>query len=87
MAAGNQQGRQTRGGDGGPGEAASYLKGAVAELAQLARRHRLDMLCYLLDMAYLEASEQVRLRQRQAGEAAGTDGPDGGPEDWDVRRP
>jgi hypothetical protein len=49
--------------DGGPGEAASYLAGAIAELAQMARRHRLDMLCYLLEMAQLEAEEAVRLRR------------------------
>jgi hypothetical protein len=49
--------------DGGPGEAASYLVEAVAELAQMARRHRLDMLCFLLEMALLEAEEVVRLRR------------------------
>lgn len=48
--------------DGGPGEAAYYLMDAIAELAQLARRHRLDMLCYLLEMAQLEATEQARPR-------------------------
>ncbi len=46
--------------DGGPVEAASFISGAVAELAQLSRRHRLDMLGYLLDMAQLEANEIVR---------------------------
>ncbi|QUS40367.1 hypothetical protein RPMA_17135 [Tardiphaga alba] len=51
-------------GDGGPVEAAHYIKGAVHELARLARRHRLDMLAYLLDMAHLEAEERLRLRGR-----------------------
>ena len=41
--------------DGGPAEAAHYIKGAVHDLARLARRHRLDLLAYLLDMAHLEA--------------------------------
>uniref|UniRef100_Q07L74 Uncharacterized protein n=1 Tax=Rhodopseudomonas palustris (strain BisA53) TaxID=316055 RepID=Q07L74_RHOP5 len=63
MAPAGEQDRPQQGGDGGPGEAASYLEVAVGELAQLARRHRLDMLAYLLEMACLEAGEQVRLRQ------------------------
>ncbi|MGL5168694.1 MAG: hypothetical protein ACRC9K_22675 [Afipia sp.] len=46
--------------DGGPGEAASFISGAVSELAQLSRRHQLNMLGYLLDMAQLEADEIVR---------------------------
>ncbi len=50
--------------DGGPAEAAHYIKGAVHDLARLARRHRLDMLAYLLDMAHLEAEERLRLRRR-----------------------
>ncbi len=55
---------QSRGGDddgdGGPREAARYLLEAVADLARIARRHRLEMLGYLLDMAHLEAEEIVR---------------------------
>jgi hypothetical protein len=50
--------------DGGPAEAAHYIKGAVHDLACLARRHRLEMLAYLLDMAHLEAEERLRLRGR-----------------------
>lgn len=46
--------------DGGPAEAASFISGAVAELAQLSRRHKLNMLGYLLDMVQLEADEIVR---------------------------
>ena len=46
--------------DGGPAEAASLISGAVVELAQLSRRHKLDMLGYLLDMAQLEADEIAR---------------------------
>ena len=55
-------------GDGGPAEAAHYIKSAVHDLARLARRHRLDMLAYLLDMAHLEAEERLRwlFRRSQA---------------------
>ncbi len=47
-------------GGGGPAEAASLISEAVAELIQLSRRHRLDMLAHLLEMAKLEADEFVR---------------------------
>jgi len=50
------------GADGGPIEAAAYISEAVAELAELARRHRLHMLGHLLEMAQLEASETIRSR-------------------------
>lgn len=53
-------------GDGGPAEAASVISEAVAELVQLSRRHRLDMLAHLLEMAKLEADEFVR-RQASPG--------------------
>jgi len=59
---GSSQHQIDRPADGGAGEAASYLTEAIAELAHLARIHRLDMLCYLLEMALLEAQEMVRLR-------------------------
>jgi hypothetical protein len=48
--------------DGGPDEAAHYLRDAIIELAQMAHRHRLEMLGYLLDMALMEADEMVRSR-------------------------
>ncbi|CAN5369069.1 hypothetical protein BH11PSE4_BH11PSE4_12840 [soil metagenome] len=48
--------------DGGPEEAAHYLRDAITELAQMAHRHRLEMLGYLLDMALMEADEMVRAR-------------------------
>jgi hypothetical protein len=47
--------------DGGPGEAAGFIAEAVADLAQLARRHQLDVLGFLLDMSLMEAKEIVRL--------------------------
>ena len=49
-------------GDGGPEEAALYIKSAIAELSQMARRHGHDMLGYLLDMARMEADQIVRDR-------------------------
>jgi hypothetical protein len=48
---------------GGPDEAALYIKSAIADLSQMARRHGHDMLGYLLDMAQLEADEIVRRRR------------------------
>ncbi len=48
-------------GDGGADEAARYLVSAVADLAQIARRHGLDTLGFLLDMAQMEAEDIVRL--------------------------
>ncbi len=47
--------------DGGAAEAADYISGAVATLAEIARRHRLDVLGFLLDMARLEADEVARV--------------------------
>ena len=52
-------------GDGGPDEAASFIADTVAELALLARRHRLGVLVRLLEMAQLEAEERVRLRSKR----------------------
>jgi hypothetical protein len=40
--------------------AASYIAELSAELAALARRHRLDALGYILDMAKLEAENATR---------------------------
>jgi len=52
-------------GDGGPDEAAGFIAETVAELARLARRHKLGMLIALLEMAQLEAEERVRLRSKR----------------------
>lgn len=52
-------------GDGGPDEAAAFIAEAVAELAGLARRHKLDMLGFLLGMTLLEAEEHLRLRSKR----------------------
>ena len=55
--------------DGGPGEAAGFIAEAVADLAQLARRHRLDVLGFLLDMSLMEARQIARLRGKRAPKA------------------
>jgi hypothetical protein len=52
-------------GDGGPDEAAAFIAEAVADLARVARRHRLGMLVRLLDMAQMEAEDRVRLRGKR----------------------
>lgn len=54
-------------GDGGPLEAAHYLRGAIAELTQMAHRHGHGMLGYLLDMALMEAEEIVRPKRGRSG--------------------
>lgn len=41
--------------------AAAYVAELSAGLAMIARRHGLDTLCYLLDMAQLEAENAARL--------------------------
>ena len=55
--------------DGGPGEAASFIAEAVTDLARLARRHKLEVLGFLLDMSLMEAKEIVRLRGKRAPKA------------------
>jgi hypothetical protein len=44
--------------------AAALIAEVTAGLAQLAQRHNLDMLDYLLRMANLEAEEHLRLRSK-----------------------
>jgi hypothetical protein len=46
--------------DGGPEEAATFIAEAVSDLSRVARRHGLDMLGFLLDMAQMEAEERIR---------------------------
>jgi hypothetical protein len=52
-------------GEGDPDEATELIAETTANLAALARRHRLDMLEYLLRMAHLEAEERLRLLSRR----------------------
>ena len=49
-------------GDGGPDEALAYIAENVADLARLARRHNLEMLVRLLEMAQMEAQERIQPR-------------------------
>jgi hypothetical protein len=51
--------------DGGPDEAAAFIAENLAELAGLARRHKLDLLAHLLGMARMEAEEWLRLRGKR----------------------
>jgi hypothetical protein len=51
-------------GEGGPDEAVAFIAEAVADLAGLARCHKLDMLNFLLGMAQREAEEHLRLRSK-----------------------
>ncbi|UZE51779.1 hypothetical protein [Rhodopseudomonas sp. P2A-2r] len=57
--------------DGDPGEAAHYLRDAITELSQIAHRHGLETLAYLLDMAQMEASE-VLVRLSNGSSSSGT---------------
>ena len=52
-------------GEGGPDEAAAFIAETAAELARLARRHKLALLNHLLAMAQLEAEERLRLRSKR----------------------
>jgi hypothetical protein len=47
-----------------PDKALAFIAEMLADLARMARRHRLDVLTYLLAMARLEAEEHVRLQRR-----------------------
>jgi hypothetical protein len=47
-----------------PDTAVAFIAEMLAGLSRMARRHRLDVLTYLLSMAQLEAEEHVRLRSR-----------------------
>jgi hypothetical protein len=44
-----------------------YLDDMLVELRLIARRQRLDMLVYLIDMAHFEASDQIRHILRPSG--------------------
>lgn len=50
-------------GEGDPLEAAGFVAEWVGHLAQVARRHRLETLGFLLDMALIEAEDVIRTRQ------------------------
>jgi hypothetical protein len=47
-------------GGGTPDEAARYIAALVDELAQLAKRHGLETLSFLLEMVRLEADQTTK---------------------------
>jgi hypothetical protein len=49
--------------------AADYVATVASELAQIARRHGLDALGYILDMARLEAENAARMNGGKHGGA------------------
>lgn len=51
--------------EGDPLEAAGFVAEWVGHLSQIARRHRLETLGFLLNMALLEAEEVIRTRQQR----------------------
>jgi hypothetical protein len=52
-------------GEGGPDEAVAFIAETVADLAKVAREHKLDMLVRLLEMTQMEAQERLRLRGKR----------------------
>jgi len=52
----------------GNGEAIAYIRQILGELHQVAHREGADMLCYLIEMAYVEAGDvQSGRRPRSTG--------------------
>ena len=58
-------GESGKDGAGDPANVASYVASLSADLATMARRHGLETLGYLLDMARLEAESLMRHRGRE----------------------
>jgi hypothetical protein len=52
-------------GEGGPDEAAKFIADCLANLTELAQRHGLGHLRYLLAVAMLEAEEHIRLHSKR----------------------
>jgi hypothetical protein len=50
--------------------AALYIATMAEELAQMARQHGLDSLCYILEMARLEADQVAKSPGERGGDAA-----------------
>lgn len=51
-------------GGGGPDEAAAFIASTLSDLVQIASRHGLATLGYLLDMAQMEAKDTLLHRRR-----------------------
>lgn len=58
---------QSGDGEGGSSEAAAFIASALSDLTQVSRRHRLDTLTYLLELARLEADDAMRFRHERGG--------------------
>ncbi|MGY0573469.1 hypothetical protein ACTGJ9_022295 [Bradyrhizobium sp. RDM12] len=52
-------------GEGGVDEAVAFIAEQAGALRNLAERHKLDVLHYLLGMTKLEADEHLRLRSKR----------------------
>jgi hypothetical protein len=50
-------------GGGGPDEAAAFIASTLSDLVQIASRHGLGTLGYLLDMAQMEAKDTLLHRR------------------------
>lgn len=60
----------------GSGEAIAYIRQMLGELHQVASREGADMLCYLIEMAYVEAGDvQSGRRPRSIGHRNGNKAP------------
>ena len=60
-------------------EALDYMQSLLGELRTMAKAERYDMLAYLIEMAYLEASDIVRSERWKRGSPEPEDPPDGAP--------
>ena len=53
-------------------DALTFISGMLSELSQIAASHRLHLLGYLLDMAYIESYDMVR-KERSYHQRKGVD--------------
>ncbi len=51
------------------GENIAYIRQLVGELRRVAHQERAEMLCYFLEMAYLEAGDVLHARRTRANRA------------------
>jgi hypothetical protein len=57
-------------------EALDYIQSLLGELRTMATAERYEMLAYLIEMAYLEASDLVRNERGRRGSSSPEDPPD-----------
>jgi hypothetical protein len=60
-----QRSRSEQPGEGEAEEAVAFIAEQLAHLRQIAERHKLEVLHYLLGMTQLEADEHLRLRSKR----------------------